>query len=138
MKAPVWISAVVCIIYGAIVFAVYEKWRDEALDESRNLQQVKATVKSHQRPRGKPLSYFTEAEYQIDGKLFEVRVAGDIGTPGTIISLWVIPGSEKGFVSRTAYVEQATALIPFMLFPLAVFLIPLLLAVVGRNEKLEH
>jgi hypothetical protein len=138
MKTLVWISAVVSIIYGAIVFAAHEKMRAEALDESRSLQQVKATVISTQRYRGKNLSYFSIAEYQIDGKFFKVRVPGDVGKQGTVISLLVIPGSEKGFLSHKSYFEQATALIPLMLFPLAVFLLPLLAAAAGRNEGTEH
>lgn len=127
MKALSWISAVVCIIYGAIVFAAYEKRHTEALDESLNLRQVEATVTSTQRCRGKSLCYFTIAEYQIDGNLMKVRVAGEIGKQGTVFSLLVIPGSEKGFLSRAAFVQQATAFLPLMLFPLAIFLFPLLL-----------
>ena len=53
MKALSWISVVVCIIYGAIVFAAYEKRHAEALDESLNLRQVEATVISTRDAAGK-------------------------------------------------------------------------------------
>jgi hypothetical protein len=135
MKALVWISAIVCVIYGAIVLAAYETRRAEALNESRSLQQVEATVLTTQRCRGKSLCYFTIAEYQLDGNRSEVRVAGEIGKQGTVFSLFVIPGSERGFLSHDAYVKYATSFLPLMLFPLAIFLFPLLLAVAAKFER---
>ncbi|TCS32064.1 hypothetical protein EDC30_1252 [Paucimonas lemoignei] len=138
MKALTWISVVVCIIYGAIVFAIYEKTRTDALEQSRNLQQVEATVQRTERCRGKSLCYFTIAEYQIDGKVVKARVAGEIGKNGTTFTLLVIPGSDKGFLSHAAYIEQVTAFLPFLFFPLAVFFFPLILSVVKKYEKHEH
>ena len=65
----------------------------------------------------------------------KVRVAGEMGKQGTVFSLLVIPGSENGFLSHATFVQQATAFLPFMFFPLAIFLFPLLLAVAAKYEK---
>ncbi len=134
MKVLAWISVVVCIIYGAIVFAIYETANTAAIEESRNRQQVEATVLSRQRCQGKSLCYFTVAEYQRNEQSFEVKVAGEIGKQGTVFSLLVIPGSDKGFVSHTAYIEQATAFLPILFLPLAIFLFPLFLALAAKYE----
>lgn len=138
MKALIRISAIVCIIYGAIVFAIYESTRSEALEKSRSLRQVEASVVSTERCPGKSLCYVTIAEYKIEGESKEARVSGEIGAPGTIFSIYVIPGSPKGFLSHAAYIEQATAVFPLLFLPLAIFLFPLFLAVAQKYEKSEH
>lgn len=138
MKALVRISVIVCIIYGAIAFVIYERTRSEALEQSLGLRQVEATVVSTERCPGKSLCYFTIAEYKINGNSMAARVLGEIGPPGTVFSIFVIPGSEKGFLSHAAYIEQTTAFLPILFLPLAVFLFPLALAVAQKYEKPNH
>ncbi|CAM8657803.1 hypothetical protein MCEMSEM18_00708 [Comamonadaceae bacterium] len=135
MKALIRISVIVCIIYGAIVFAIYESTQSKALEKSRRLRQVEASVVSTERCPGKSLCYVTIAEYKIDGKFAEARVLGEFGAPGTIFSIYVLSGSPKGFLSHAAYIEQATTVVSFLFLPLAMLLIPLFLAVAQKCEK---
>jgi len=138
MKALAWISVVVCIIYGVLAFAIYEKKHADALKKSHNLQQVEATVLRTQRCQGKSLCYFTIVQYRVNEDFVEAKVLGEVGKQGSTISLFIIPGSNKGFISPAEYIEQATAFMPLLFLPLALFLFPLLLAVATKYEKSEH
>jgi hypothetical protein len=135
MKALAWISVVGCIIYGALAFAIYEKSHAEALKKSRNLQKVEATVLRTQRCQGKSLCYFTIVQYRVNKDFVDAKVLGEVGKQGSTISLFVTPGSNKGFTSPAEYIEQATAFMGFLLLPFAIFLFPLLLAVAAKYEK---
>ena len=135
MKPLIWISMAACIIYGAMALFIYQTKRADATMESRNLQQVEATVESIQRCPGKGVCYFSVAKFRIDGKATEIKVPGKIGQEGTTVSLWVIPGAKWGFVSHAAYIEHATDFLPFLFIPLAVFLFPLGLAITEKHDQ---
>ncbi|MFT5781632.1 MAG: preprotein translocase subunit SecG [Pseudomonas sp.] len=135
MKALTRISIVFCIIYGSIAFVIYNKTRSEALEQSHNLQQVEASVLSTERCPGKSLCYFTVAEYKIDGISAKAKVAGEIGTHEKKFSLLIIPGAKNGFLSHTAYIDQATIFLYLLFLPLAIFLFPLILALAEKYEK---
>lgn len=138
MKALTRISIVACIIYVSIVFVIYKKTHSDALEQSRNLQLVEASVVRTERCPGKSLCYFTVAEYKIDGVSVRVKVLGGIGEHGKNFLLLVTPGKEKGFLSHNSYIKQATSFLPFLFLPLAVFLFPLILAITDNHNKPEH
>jgi hypothetical protein len=138
MKALTRISIVACIIYVSIVFVIYKKTHSDALEQSRNLQLVEASVLSTERCPGKSLCYFTVAEYKIDGVSVRAKVLGEIGDQGKNFLLLVTPGNEKGFLSHNSYIKQASSFLPFLFLPLGVFLFPLILAITDNHNKPEH
>lgn len=137
MKVLAWITTVFCIIYGAIALIIYQSKHADTIEESKGLSAIEATVEDIQRCPGKGLCYLTIVSYQINNKVVTAKVLGEHGKEGEIISIWTKPGSPKGYESPSAFIEQSMAFLPLFFLPAALFIFPLLLALLGKNKSMK-